>query len=80
MSEAKKQNELNILKIYMTDAVKLIAENTAKFSGGNALSKRYIDIVDPKETEPQETGEEVKKRLLDKFKKDFGGVRNNESV
>ena len=80
LSEAKKQNELGVLKIYVTDALKLIAENTAKFGGGNALAKRYIDIVDLKETEPQETGEEVKKRLLDKFKKDFGGVRNNGSV
>ena len=73
LSEAKKQNELKALKIYLTDAVKLIAENTAKINGGNVLTKRYIDIVEAKETESQETGEQVKTRLLAKFKKDFGG-------
>lgn len=36
------------------------------------MTKSYIDIIEPKEEEkPKETAEQAKKRLLDKFKRDF---------
>lgn len=42
----------------MTDALKSIAENTARFGGGSSMSKRYADILRPK---PQDnrTGEQI---------------------
>lgn len=35
------------------------------------MTKSYIDIIEPKEEKPKETAEQAKKRLLDKFKRDF---------
>ena len=43
----------------MTDALKVIAENTAKFAGGNTLTMRYYDIINPKEEEEEKTADEV---------------------
>lgn len=64
-------SEQKTLKIYITEALKIIGENTAKAVGGRSLTKSYIDIIEPKEEKPKETAEQAKKRLLDKFKRDF---------
>lgn len=37
-----------IYKIYVSDALRIITENTAKFVGGGYIKKRYIEIVEPK--------------------------------
>lgn len=61
-----------MLKIYITEALKIIGENTAKRVGGRSLTKSYSEIVEPKKDEkPKETAEQAKKRLLEKFKRDF---------
>ncbi len=39
-----------VLHIYITDALKVIAENTAWFSGGDVINARYYDIMHPKPT------------------------------
>ena len=72
LSQYKAISEQKTLKIYITEALKIIGENTAKAVGGRSLTKSYIDIIEPKEEEkPKETAEQAKKRLLDKFKRDF---------
>ena len=35
-------------QIYVTDALRIIAENTAKYAGGGYIKARYADIIDPK--------------------------------
>lgn len=45
-------------RIYVTDALKTIAENTAKYSGGSYPAKRYADIIKPGTVESR-TGEEI---------------------
>lgn len=38
--------------VYMTDAMRIVTENTAKICGGNYIRARYVDVIDPK---PQDT-------------------------
>ena len=72
LSQYKAISEQKTLKIYITEALRIIGENTAKAVGGRSLTKSYIDIIEPKKDEkPKETAEQAKKRLLDKFKRDF---------
>lgn len=72
LSQYKAISEQKTLKIYITEALKIIGENTAKAVGGRSLTKSYIDIIEPKKDEkPKETAEQAKNRLLDKFKRDF---------
>ena len=55
---SKKQKE-RLYKIYVTDALKLISENTF---GGNkraAMSKRWIDIVEAKVIKETRSAEEI---------------------
>lgn len=54
-------------RIYMTDAAKVIAENTARAFGGKMLTVRYADLYSKKETEPKETAGEIIVRMKDKI-------------
>lgn len=45
-------------KIYISDALRIIGENTAKYAGGSYMNSRYVDIVSPK-TKDERTGEEI---------------------
>ena len=76
MAECKKERDRKTLSAYITDSLKVIAENTARIVGGNSIKKRYIDIVNPEVDEkPKETAEQTKNRLITKLKKDFEGVK-----
>jgi hypothetical protein len=44
----KKEQEEQIFRSYITDALKILTENTAKMYGGASLTMRYADIIDRK--------------------------------
>lgn len=44
--------------MYVTDALKAVTENTAKYAGGGYIKARYIEIIDPPPEETR-TGEEI---------------------
>lgn len=35
-------------RIYVTDALRVVAENTAQYASGNYIKARYADIIEPK--------------------------------
>lgn len=45
-------------RIYVTDALRLVAENTARYASGNYIKARYIDVVEPKKQDNR-TCEEI---------------------
>ncbi len=45
-------------RVYITDALKAVAENTAKYAGGGYIKNRYIEIINPPPEETR-TGEEI---------------------
>lgn len=66
----KRQDE-KYYRIYVTDALKCISENTAKSVGGMSMSKRFFDIVDrskPQEEEEEQTAEEIIDRIKNTLK------------
>ena len=48
----KKQDQEKAYRVYVTDALKAITENTAKYAGGSYIKARYLDLEDQK---PEET-------------------------
>ena len=80
ISEYNKQNELRILKIYLTDSLKIITENTAlTANGGNTFSKRYIDIVEPDNDVIEcENPEEAAEQVISEFKQTMKEMREEE--
>lgn len=63
-------------RIYTTDSLKFIAENTARMTvqGGRVLNKRYAELVGLAEPEKEETrtSEEIIGGISDKLRK-LGG-------
>ena len=56
LSEYKRRSEEKLYRVYVTDALKAIAENTTHFAGldgivdyGTSLSMRWIDALEPHE-------------------------------
>lgn len=45
-------------RIYVTDALRIVGENTARFASGNYIKARYADIVEPKKQDNR-TCEEI---------------------
>lgn len=45
-------------KIYVTDCLQTISQNTASYVGGQAMTRRFIELIEPK---PQDnrTGAEI---------------------
>ena len=57
-------------RVYVTDGLKAVAENTAKFAGGTYLSRRWIEYIDAdQEHDPDEgrDGVEVAQERLERM-------------
>lgn len=68
MAKVSAKNEELTYRIYITDALKVISENTAKFAGGSYIKNRYIDIVNGTLPEKDErTGDEIVEDFIAKF-------------
>lgn len=50
-------------RVYVSDALKLIAENTEKYAGGSHLTKRWADIVKQKPADKR-TGAEIARDVI----------------
>lgn len=46
-------------RIYVTDALKVIGENTMSFGGGSCMTERYIDLIKNNKVKDDRTGEEI---------------------
>ena len=47
-----------IYRIYVTNCLRIITENTAKHVGGNYISAEYEDLINPKKKDNR-TGDEI---------------------
>lgn len=52
-------------RVYVTDTLKTIAENTAKYAGGGYPTKRYADVIKPVPVD-RRTGEEIAADVIKK--------------
>ena len=64
----QKEQEEKTFKVYVSDALRLISENTAKQVGGSYISARYCDIIEPKKQE-ERTAEEVITDIKEKLRR-----------
>ena len=45
-------------RIYVTDCLRIISENTAKIGNGSYITAKFADIINPKQVDNR-TGEEI---------------------
>ena len=66
-----KSDEDTALKVYITDALKAVVENTSKLAGGVTMRKRFSDLINdvPEEEGSEEKAEEIKNRMKEKLER-----------
>lgn len=55
----QKEQQEEAYKCYVTDALRLITENTAKACGGNYIQARYADLIAPRKEESRTANEVI---------------------
>jgi hypothetical protein len=63
----RREREFQAYQIYVTDSLRQITENTAKYGGGGYIKARYYDILHPKPEETR-TAEEIVEHVTKRLK------------
>lgn len=64
----RKIEEEEVYRIYVTDALQVITQNTANFAGGKTIGIRYYDVLKPqKNEEKEENADEIIERISNKL-------------
>lgn len=63
MSKVNQQAKDTAYRVYVTDCLKLIAENTANISYGQYMKSRYYDIISPAKVDTR-TGDEIVEDII----------------
>ena len=58
MARYKSQQRDLAYRIYVTDCLRIISENTAKIGNGSYITAKFPDIINPKPVDKR-TGEEI---------------------
>ena len=68
ISALLQKREQKAYRVYVTDALKVIAENTSRFNGGATMNGRWFDLVDVSKPKAKEQSqEEIINRLRHKL-------------
>lgn len=61
----KERIDTEVYRMYTAECLRVLTENTAKYAGGNAITAKYTDMVNPK---PKDTrsGEEIAADVIKK--------------
>ena len=63
-----KEQQDKLYRIYVTDTLRLITENTSKVQGGAYIKMRFAELLEPPKKE-ERTEEEVITNIMDKLRK-----------
>lgn len=58
MARFNERAKTKAYRIYVTDALRFVAENTARYTGGSYIKARYSDMIEPKKQDNR-TCEEI---------------------
>lgn len=71
---AEKRSKEKMLVMYTTDALKMIAQNTAKSVGGSYFKHRYSEIISPNKDE-NEVNQADASGIIEKMKNKVNKIR-----
>ena len=86
LARYNEKQRAEICRIYVTDCLRLIAENTAKCVEGQYISKRYYDVVhgdmNGSQSADSRSGEEIAADVIKRLGLNFkeGGNENGDTI
>ncbi len=66
MARYKEQRREMAYRIYVTECLRTMTENTARFAGGNYITARLADTVSKPHIDDSKTGEEIVAEVIKK--------------
>lgn len=76
LAQYRREQEDKAYRIYVTDTLRLISENTASSVGGKYITARFADVIAP----PKEEENMNCREIVDDIVLRCGLVVNNESI
>lgn len=76
LAQYQQEQEDKAYRIYVTDVLRLISENTASSVGGKYITARFADVIAPPKEEDKRTCEEITADIIARC----GLVVKNESI
>ena len=76
LAQYRREQEDKAYRIYVTDALRLISENTASSVGGKYITARFADVIASPKEEDTRTCEEITADIIARC----GLVVKNESI
>lgn len=64
LAQYRREQEDKAYRIYVTDALRLISENTASSVGGKYITARFADVIAPPKEEDNRTCEEITAEII----------------
>ena len=52
-------------RVYVSDALRIISENTARFGGGTFAKQRYYDVINPPKVD-ERSGDEIAADIIER--------------
>lgn len=82
INQIKKESEQTALKVYVTDALKAVVENTAKIGGGVTMRRRFADIINnvPDDEETNEQAQKRAKGIINNMKAKLNSLSRKEDA
>ena len=86
LARYNEKQRAEICRIYVTDCLRLIAENTAKQCEGQYISKRYYDVahgdMNGSQSADSRSGEEIAADVIKRLGLNFkeGGNENGDTI
>lgn len=59
IAQHRREQEDKAYRVYVTDAVRIITENTAASVNGKFFTGRFVDIWEPQKEEPKKSCKEI---------------------
>lgn len=64
----RKEQERNLFAQYAAECLRMLTENTAKISGGQYMTRKFYDLLEPgkEESEDERSGKEIAAEVCEK--------------
>lgn len=66
MAKIEQNAKETAYRVYVSDALRMLTENTAAYAGGHYMNRRFIDLIEPIKEETRtekEIIEQIRKRI-----------------
>lgn len=78
ISSFLQEQENRLYRTYITDSLKIMSENIAKYIGGSYMPERFAKIYETNKNKKQEKEEKTEEQVIDDIDKKLKAIRGEK--